>query len=53
MITREQFKKYVDVQMSGATNMFDVKTVERLSGLSHEEIIYIMENYTKLKEKYV
>ena len=25
-ITKEQFEAYVDVQMSGVTNMFDVRT---------------------------
>ena len=32
-ISREQFEAYVDVQESGVTNMFDVKTVDDLSGL--------------------
>ena len=51
-ITKEQFKRYVDVQMSGITNMFDVKTVGQLSGLEKEEIITIMQSYSELKEKY-
>jgi len=51
-ITQEQFKAYVDVQMSGVTNMFDVKTVGELSGLEKEEIMTIMKNYGQLKEKY-
>ena len=51
-ITQEQFEAYVDVQMSGVTNMFDVKTVGELSGLEKEEIITIMTNYGQLKEKY-
>ena len=51
-ITQEQFEAYVDVQMSGVTNMFDVKTVGELSGLEKEEIITIMKNYGQLKEKY-
>ena len=51
-ITREQFEAYVDVQMSGVTNMFDVKTVGELSGLEKEEIITIMKSYGELKEKY-
>ena len=36
-ITQEQFEAYVDVQESGVTNMFDVKTVSQLSGLEKEE----------------
>ena len=48
-ITKEQFEAYVDVQMSGVTNMFDVKTVGQLSGLEKEQI---MKNYGTLKDKY-
>lgn len=51
-ITQEQFEAYVDVQESGVTNMFDVKTVSQLSGLEKEDIMTIMKNYGELKEKY-
>ena len=51
-ITKEQFKAYVNVQMSGVTNMFDVKTVGQLSGLEKEQIMTIMTNYGELKDKY-
>ena len=51
-ITQEQFEAYVDVQESGVTNMFDVRTVGELSGLEKEEIMTIMKNYGQLKEKY-
>ena len=51
-ITQEQFEAYVDVQQSGVTNMFDVKTVGELSGLEKEEIMTIMKSYSELKEKY-
>jgi len=51
-ITKEQFEAYVDVQMSGVTNMFDVRTVGELSGLEKEEIMEIMKNYGELKDKY-
>ena len=51
-ITREQFEAYVDVQESGVTNMFDVKTVGELSGLEKEQIMTIMKSYGELKEKY-
>ena len=51
-ITKEQFEAYVDVQESGITNMFDVKMVESLSGLNKVEIMTIMTNYGKLKDKY-
>ena len=51
-ITQEQFKAYVSVQMSGVTNMFDVKTVGQLSGLEKEEIMTIMQSYGELQDKY-
>ena len=51
-ITQEQFEAYVDVQESGVTNMFDVKTVSQLSGLEKEVIMTIMKSYGELKEKY-
>jgi len=51
-ITKEQFEAYVDVQMSGVTNMFDVKTVGQLSGLEKEQIMTIMQSYGELKDKY-
>ena len=51
-ITQEQFEAYVDVQMSGVTNMFDVRTVGELSGLEKEQIMTIMKSYGELKEKY-
>ena len=50
--TKEQFEAYVDVQESGVTNMFDVKTVGELSGLEKEEIMTIMKSYGELEEKY-
>ena len=51
-ITKENFKAYIDVQESGVTNMFDVKTVGQLSGLEKEQIMKIMTNYGELKDKY-
>ena len=51
-ITKEQFEAYVDVQMSGVTNMFDVKLVGELSGLEKEQIMKIMVDYRTLKDKY-
>jgi len=51
-ITKKQFEAYIDVQESGVTNMFDVRTVQSLSGLNKEEIMEIMKNYGELKDKY-
>ena len=44
-ITAQDFGKYLAVQRSGVTNMFDVKMVQQLSGLSRAKILYIMEHY--------
>jgi hypothetical protein len=44
--------KYEDVRQSGVTNMFDVRNVTALTGLSKEQIMYIMQNYSELKDKY-
>ena len=51
-ITQDQFEAYTDVQESGITNMFDVKTVSTYSGLNREDIMTIMKNYSTLNEKY-
>ena len=51
-ITKEQFKAYVNVQMSGVTNMFDVQMVSGLSGLEKEQIMTIMTHYGEFKDKY-
>jgi hypothetical protein len=51
-ITEEEFESYEAVRQSGVTNMFAINTVEDLSGLSREKIFTIMNNYSKLKEKF-
>ena len=51
-ITKEQFEAYVDVQMSGVTNMFNAKLVGELSGLEKEQILTIMQHYGELKDKF-
>jgi len=51
-ITKEDFESYVRVQRSGVTNMFAVDLVSKLSGLTRDKILYIMENYRKLSKKF-
>ncbi len=51
-VTKAEFESYVDVQESGATNMFAVNTVCELSGLEKEKVLNIMKNYRTYKEKY-
>jgi hypothetical protein len=52
MITEQEFEAYERVRASGVTNMFDVKTVEKYSGLSREKIFEIMKTYNELMEQY-
>lgn len=58
MISQDKFNAYIEVQYSGATNMFDLDEVLRINKLMSEieltkrELHYIMRNYKKLKERY-
>ena len=51
-ITQDEFDSYVEVQMSGVTNMFNVSVVSDYSGLSRDKIMTIMSNYKTLADKY-
>jgi len=51
-ITREDFQAYLKVQNSGKINMFDLRNVVKLSGLSREKILEIMTNYRKYKKRW-
>jgi len=51
-ITKKEFEAYEAIRASGVTNMFDVRVVQMLSGLSREKIIAIMKNYSELMKKY-
>ena len=46
------FVRYLDCRDSGVTNMFDVRNVTALTGLSKEQIVYIIKNFDKLEKKY-
>jgi hypothetical protein len=52
-ITKYKFIKYEGVRVSGVTNMFDVTTVSKVSGLTKEECLEIMFNYTYFKEEFI
>jgi len=52
MVTKEEFESYVEVQESGVTNMWDIRYVGELSGLTKEQCFYIMKNYGSLADKY-
>jgi hypothetical protein len=51
-MTKEKFNKYVGVQMSGVTNMFNLPVVMQLSGLDKKECLDIMQNYGKYQEQF-
>ena len=51
-VTRDEFEAYTNVQHSGVTNMFDVRTVSELSGLGRPKIMEIMEKYDIYWKKY-
>lgn len=52
--TFEQFKEYLEIQNSGVTNMFDIRTITAISytGLNKEICRYIMQNYCDLEEEF-
>ena len=52
MISREEFESYEAVRQSGVTNMFAIKVVSNLSGLSKDKIKEIMKKYDALCEQY-
>lgn len=51
-VTAVEFGKYLAIQRSGVTNMFDTKVVQALTGLSKPKILYIMEHYEELNAEY-
>ena len=51
-ITKEDMQAYEDCRSSGVTNMFDVRTVGMITGLSKEKIMNIMKNYGKYMEEH-
>ena len=52
-IAKEQFESYEGVRVSGVTNMFAMKTVCAISGLTKEQCKEIMWNYSELADKYL
>ena len=51
-VTKENFEEYERVRASGVTNMFDLRMVGMLSGLSKEKIKAIISNFEQLIEEY-
>ena len=51
-ITKEKFKAYRELQNSGEINMLDYINGCKLTGLSKEECIDIINNYNTYREKF-
>ena len=51
-IIQKDFEAFEIVRTTGVTNMFDVKAVQILSGLSYDKIEAIMKDYDRLKKLY-
>ena len=51
-ITAYDFGKYLAVQRSGVTNMWDTRVVQQLSGLSQQKILYIIGHYDELRKEF-
>lgn len=52
MVSKEEFEAYESVRQSGATNMFDLRNVTELSGLTRKMCLEIMDNYSELRRQY-
>jgi hypothetical protein len=52
-ISHEKFQSFVKIQMAGLTNMLDIEKVSKYSGLNRKEIVFIINNYSTLYEKYM
>jgi hypothetical protein len=50
-MNKKAFERYEAVRVSGVTNMFDVKTVCLLAGISREEYFNIIKNYSEYMEE--
>ena len=51
-VTAEEFGRYLALQGSGLTNMFDINAVMFHTGLSRRKVLYIMARYSELCEEY-
>jgi len=51
-ITKNEFERYEEIRVEGTTNMCLVGNVVALSGLSREQVLFIMKNYEELRNKF-
>jgi len=52
-ITKEKFLSYERLRRLGIINMFWISKVCELTGLSREEVLEIMRNYSYYRNKYL
>lgn len=52
-ITEQDFLEYEDCREGGLTNMFDLRNVKMITGLSKDKIKAIMKNYDELVKKFL
>lgn len=45
------YRDYEAVRVSGVTNMFAIGVVSNLSGLTMDEVRFVMKNYSELKKQ--
>jgi len=50
-INKEEFKAYEKVRSEGSINMLDIEGVKSKSGLGRKQILFIIKNYTKIKNE--
>ena len=50
-VSQHDVDAYNEVRNTGAVNMFDINTVSELSGLSKDQILYIMTHYKELNKE--
>ena len=53
IVTVKDFKDYEECSVSGVTNMYHISKVAMITGLYHEKIKLIMENYYFLHRLFV
>lgn len=51
-ITKEQFDRYIKIQLSGRINMTDIVRGAKLTNLTEEEYENIIFNYKELENKF-
>ena len=53
-ITKAEIQAYENCRKSGVTNMFNIKLVGEITGLSKEKLLFIMDgnNYSTLLKKF-